>query len=83
VRTTVTLTPDNEARLRSAMAEHGWSFKTAVNTAIARGLAPAARASFDTPTHRIGLRSIPDHRAIALAADLEDAELLRKRDLGK
>jgi hypothetical protein len=83
VRTTVTLSDEAESLIRAAMAEHGWTFKTALNTAVTRGLAAKARTPFETPAHRIGLRSIPDHRALALAGDLEDVELSRKRDLGK
>jgi hypothetical protein len=83
VRTTITLTPEAESLVRAAMSEDGRSFKETINTAIIRALTPARRQRVDTPTYRIGLASIPGHRALALAGELEDEELARRRQLGK
>ncbi|MGL5849397.1 MAG: antitoxin [Phycicoccus sp.] len=85
MRTTITLDPDTEALVRSAMAERGIGFKEAVNEAIRRGLTTprSARPRFTTPTYDLGGAPIPGHRVLALAAQLEDEELLRKRELGK
>jgi hypothetical protein len=83
MRTTITLTPEAEALVHGAMAERGMSFKDVVNTAIVQGLAPAERPAFKTKTYAIGLAPIPGDKALALAADLEDEELLRKMDMGK
>ena len=83
MRTTLTLTPEAESLVRAAMAEHGWTFKEAVNHAIVRGIGGGTGTPFSTPTYPIGLRPIPGDRALALAGEVEDAELIRKRDLGK
>ncbi|MDR0592532.1 MAG: hypothetical protein LBG60_04595 [Bifidobacteriaceae bacterium] len=83
MRTTLTLTPEADSLVRAAMAEHGWTFKEAVNQAIVRGIGGGAGTPFSTPTYPIGLRPITGDRALALAGDLEEAELIRKRDLGK
>jgi hypothetical protein len=85
VRTTITLDPDTEALLRSAMAERGIGFKEAVNDAIRRGLTTTthSRARFATPTRDLGGARIPGDRVLGLAAQLEDDELVRKREQGK
>ena len=83
MRTTLSLTPEADSLVRAAMSEHGWSFKEAVNQAIIRGIGARAGTPFSTPTYPIGLRPIQGDRALALAGDVEDAELIRKRDLGK
>jgi hypothetical protein len=84
MRTTITLTPDADALVRRVMRQRGLSFKEAVNAAIVDGLASTpVRATISTPTFDLGGARIPLDRAIALAADLEDEQLLRKRELGK
>jgi hypothetical protein len=86
MRTTVTLDADVEAKLRARMRERGVSFKAAVNDAIRSGLdgpEPSVRR-YRMPTAPLGARPGVDlERALALAGELEDAEMLRKLELGK
>jgi hypothetical protein len=85
VRTTVTLDPDVEARLREEARRRGVSFKEALNSTLRAGLA-AGRSSrrYAVPARSLGLRPGVDlDRALQLAAELEDAETLRKLDLRK
>ena len=83
MRTTVTLDPDTAALVQRTMTERGVSFKVALNDAIREGLAPSRRAPFRTPTHSMGFATVNLDRALQLAAELEDEELLRKQRLGK
>lgn len=84
MRTTITLTEEAESLIRRAMRDRGVSFKEAVNAAIVDGLTPAGDARrHDTPTFDLGEASVPLERALALAAELEDEELLRRRDFGR
>ncbi len=79
VRTTVTLDPDVENLIRRRMEERGVSFKEALNGAIRDGAArPAADLAFTTTAVSLGEPAFDADRALAVAADLEDAELLRK-----
>jgi hypothetical protein len=86
MRTTVTLDQDVAAKLREVARERGLSFKTAINEAIRLGLnggAPAARR-YRMPTASLGVRPGVDlDKALTLAGELEDAEILRKLELGK
>lgn len=84
MRTTVTLSPDADALVRKMMRERGLSFKDAVNAAILDGLAGSrSRVRYSTPTVDLGEARVDLDRAVALAGQLEDDELLRKRSLGK
>ena len=84
MRTTVTLDPDAEALVRKRMRDHGVSFKQALNDAIRLGLAPPGRLNrFRTETADLGLPAVNLDRALELAGDLEDEELLRKMRSGK
>jgi hypothetical protein len=86
MRTTVTLDADVEAKLRATMRERGVSFKVAVNEAIRSGLGGPARAGrrYRMPTAPLGARPGVDlSKALVLAGEMEDAELLRKLELGK
>lgn len=67
------------------MRERGASFKEALNDAIRDGLAPRAdrRPPFRTPTSDMGLPGVSLDRALALAAELEDEELVRRMRAGK
>jgi hypothetical protein len=80
MRTTVTLDPDTEALIRKAMRERGLTFKQALNEAIRAGLAPETpTAAFRTPTFSMGFNpAVPLDKALRLAAELEDEELLRR-----
>lgn len=81
MRTTVTLDPDTAALVQRRMREHGISFKQALNDAIRVGAGPAA--TFHTATAPLGTPAVNLDRALQLAADLEDEELIRRTRLGK
>lgn len=86
MRTTVTLDPDVEAKLRAAMRERGVSFKVALNEAVRSGLdrgSPEPKR-YRMPTAPMGLRpGINLDKANRLAGELEDEEIIRKLELGK
>lgn len=84
MRTTVTLDADTEALLRRRMKERGESFKEALNGALrdSLGRREAARP-FRTTTASLGRPRVSLDRALQLAAELEDEELLRKARTGK
>jgi hypothetical protein len=84
MRTTVTLDPDVEAKLRAVMRERGISFKAAINDAIRAGLSePAARARrFEVKPAPLGARFNVD-KALTIAGELEDEEIIRKMEMGK
>ncbi len=84
MRTTVTLDSDTEALVRRLMAERGISFKRALNDAIRAGAPnrPEHRGPL-TRTRRMGTPSVDLDRALALAAGLEDDELVRRMQVGK
>jgi hypothetical protein len=84
MRTTITLDPDVHALVRKLMRERGLSFKEAVNLAIRSGLAPELGATTSrTPTFDLGLPQVPVEKALRLAGELEDEELVRKLSLRK
>ncbi len=84
MRTTVTLEPDVEAKLKETMRERGVSFKAALNDAVRAGLAGQA-----APQRRFRVKSAPlgarfnIAKALQVAAEMEDEEILRKLDMGK
>ena len=83
VRTTVTLDPDTEAIVRKRMRERGQSFKDALNGAIRSGAAADAQPEpFRTRTASLGESRVNLDRALQVAADLEDDELLRRMRAG-
>lgn len=81
MRTTVTLDPDTAALVQRRMREQGVSFKQALNDAVRAGAAP--RAEFRTATADLGTPTVNLDRALALAGELEDEELVRRMRLGK
>jgi hypothetical protein len=86
VRTTVTLESDVELLVKRRMRERDLSFKQAVNEAIREGLtSPAAECEpFRTKTYDMGLKpGVNLDKALQLAGELEDAEIVRKLRLGK
>ncbi len=86
MRTTVTLEPDVEALLNKVMSERGVSFKTAVNDAVRLGLTDAGgrQPRFETRSRSMGRREGVDlTKALQLAGELEDEEILRKMSLRK
>ena len=83
MRTTVTLDPDVEQLLRRHMRERRVSFKEALNDAIRDGLTKAnGPPPFRTRTASLGVAAVNLDRALQLAAELEDDELVRRMRLG-
>ncbi|HET6192034.1 MAG TPA: hypothetical protein VFE59_34125 [Trebonia sp.] len=85
MRTTVTLDPDVEARLREVARERGVSFKEALNGAIRAGLMASRGArEYRTPSRSLGLRAgVNLDKALQLASDLEDAEIVMDLERGR
>lgn len=78
----MTLDPDVEQIIRRQMAERGISFKQALNDAIRRGAQSGQPREFRTETASMGRSTVNLDRALTVAADLEDEELLRRMRLG-
>jgi Ribbon-helix-helix protein, copG family len=86
VRTTVTLDEDVAAKLKQTARERGVSFKAVLNQAVRDGLreASAPRRRFRVQAYPMGVRpGVNLDRALTLAGELEDAEILRKLELRK
>jgi hypothetical protein len=86
MRTTVTLDPDVEAKLRQATRERGQSFKVVLNDAVRSGLSSveASTRRYRLNTRPMGVRPNVDlDRALSIAGDLEDTEIVRKLQLRK
>jgi len=88
VRTTVTIDPDVEALLRRLMKEKHLSFKEALNSALRAGLVAGRagrRASpVKVPVYQMKQRAgVNLDKALALAGELEDEEILRKMAVRK
>lgn len=83
MRTTITLDPDVELLLRKAVREREVTFKQAVNEALRTGLKnkPTRRKRFCQRTYALGV--VNWDKALSMAAQLEDHEILRKMALGK
>jgi hypothetical protein len=83
MRTTVTLDPDVEAKLKATMRERGVSFKTALNEAVRAGLdRSSVPRPFKVQTAPLGVR-IDIDKALRIAGEMEDEEILRKIEEGK
>jgi hypothetical protein len=79
VRTTITLDPDTDAAVRKLMRERGLTFKQAVNQAIRQGTSsPRGARVARTRTFPMGRLALPIDKALRLAADLKDEEIIRK-----
>ena len=85
MRTTVTLDADVAARLKETARARGVSFKEALNSAIRAGLAAGRTAQpYHTPSRSLGLRPGLDlDKALHLADEIEDTEIMRKLELRK
>lgn len=82
MRTTITLDDDTAQLVRKRMRERGISFKEAVNDAIRAGAVGGGRSPFRTATASMGESAVNLDRALQLAAELEDDELIRKQQMG-
>ncbi len=84
MRTTLSLEPDVDQMLREMMRERGVTFKEAVNLAIRAGLRPSGPIErFRTPAYALGQPSVSLTKALLVAAELEDDELIREMSVGK
>ena len=86
MRTTVTLEPDVQALLRTAMKERGISFREALNAAVRAGLTQAKtrRGRFVQKSFSLGQeQNFRWDKALATAAAIEDEELSRRLSLRK
>ncbi len=81
MRTTITLDDDTAQLVRKRMRERGLTFKEAVNELIREGATGQAEP-FETATASMGETHVNLDRALQLAADLEDDELIRKMRAG-
>lgn len=83
MRTTVTLDDDTLAAIRRLMNERGVSFKKALNDAIRAGAqGRPVPAPFATRTAELGVPTVTLDRALQLAGELEDEELIRRQRRG-
>ena len=85
MRTTVAIEPELQIRVKELARERGVSFREALNDVLRRGLGsqPAGRP-YEVPARPLDLRpGIDLDRALALAAELEDDEIVRKLELRK
>lgn len=79
MRTTITLDDDTAALVQERMRQRGRSLKDVVNDALKDALGGgSSQAPHSTPVADMGEPLVPLDRALALAAELEDEELLRK-----
>jgi alpha-D-ribose 1-methylphosphonate 5-triphosphate synthase subunit PhnH len=83
MRTTVTIDPDVETLLNKAMRERDASFKQVLNDAVRSGLQAqaqrqAARPPFKQRTFSMGKPLVDLTKALSLAGELEDAELMAR-----
>jgi len=84
VRTTVTLDEDTSRLLQEHMRRRGITFKQALNDALRAGLtATPQQQAFVVRAVAMGSPRVDLDKALALAADLEDDELIRKMALRK
>lgn len=86
MRTTVTLDEDVAAKLKQAARERGVSFKVALNDAVRAGLRGTTRSAqrFRIEARPMGVRpGVNLDKALRLAGELEDEEILRKMALRK
>lgn len=83
MRTTVTLDPDAEQIVREAMAAKGLSFKQALNDAIRAGARARVDVAFNTPTLDMGKPAVDVTKALALAGELEDKEIVGRLRAGR
>ena len=85
MRTTVTLDEDVARHLEQLQRERGISFKEAINATLRQGLGRVRKPGrYKLKTYPMGLRpGINLDKALQLAAELEDAEIIRKLRLRK
>lgn len=84
MRTTVTLDPDVAALLKNVMREREITFKEALNEAVRAGFGEHRKPRrFVQKTSDMGVPKVDLTKALQLAGQLEDEEIIRKMHLGK
>jgi hypothetical protein len=84
MRTTVTLAADTDAYVRRLMRARNLTFGEALNEAIRAGVsAGRTRKAAYTRPKSMGAPVVPLDKALRLAAQLEDEEIIRKLALRK
>jgi len=80
MRTTITLDPDVESMLRKEVRRRGDPFKQVLNDAVRTGLRAMKRhdEAFEPVIFDMGRPRVDLTKAAALAAELEDDEILRR-----
>ncbi len=81
MRTTVTIDPDVQALLRKAVRERGEPFKQVLNAALREGLRAGRQRPvkrFRQRTFNLGKPLVDLTKALVLAAELEDAEVVSR-----
>jgi hypothetical protein len=82
MRTTVTLDADTEQLVRRRMDERGQSFKVALNELLREATRAPASEPFRTRTVAMGTPTVNLDRALQLAGEIEDEELVRRQRAG-
>lgn len=84
MRTAITLDAESKALVENAMKEQGRSFKEVVNDAIKRGLGSTDISThLELPVYDMGVPLVNLDKALQLAGELEDEEIIKKMALGK
>ena len=83
MRTTVTLDPDTESAVRRLMQQRGVSFKQALNDAIRAGALDHPAPGPFTQARHLGRPTVDLDRALQVAGELEDDEIVRKMRTGQ
>jgi hypothetical protein len=81
----MTLDDDVAEALRNLAHERRQPFKQVVNETLRQGLSPqttAARKSYTIPSH-MGAPTVDLTKALQLAGELEDQEIIRKMQQGR
>jgi len=83
MRTTVTLDSDTEQIIRQRMTERRVSFKQALNDLVreGRGFADGVY-EFRTTTRSMGRASVNLDKALRIAGEFEDGDVVRKLETG-
>ncbi|HLH19907.1 MAG TPA: hypothetical protein VKX45_21965 [Bryobacteraceae bacterium] len=85
MRTTITLEPDVQALIRTAVKERGISFQAALNSAVRAGLTQRPkRRDFVQKSYSLGTdQNFRWDKALEAATAIEDEELSRRISLRK
>lgn len=82
----MTIDPDVAAHIKRVMRERGISFKEALNVLLRVGLGSEVRAPrpYVLRARKLGLRpGIDLDKALSIAAELEDEQVIRKLEVRK